>query len=76
MKYRPGMTSTEIAILILILRNWRRWPALARILLRYGPMEIRFHMLCWWNGYTVREVRTLGRLYRLTGELPEQIKQA
>lgn len=64
------MTRAEIAILIL--KSWRRWPALARILLRYGPPEIRFHLLCWWHGYTVREVRRLGRLYRLTGELPHE----
>ena len=52
MKYHPSMTRTEIAILIL--KNWRRWPSLARVLLRYGPAEIRVRLLCWWNGYTVR----------------------
>ena len=65
MSARADISNRELAVLIL--KNWRRWPGLARILLRYGPMEIRFHLLCWWNGYTVREVRRLGRLYRLTG---------
>lgn len=69
-----GITNRELAILIL--KNWRRWPELARTMARVLPLEIRFYLLCWRNGYTVREVRRLGRLYRLTGALPEQIKQA
>lgn len=62
------MTAREITAAVL--KGWRRWPSLAAILLRHGPAEIRFRVLCWRCGYSVREARRLGRLSRLTGTLP------
>lgn len=67
------MTGREIAAAVL--RGWRRWPSLIGILLRHGPGEIRFRVLCWRYGYSVREVRRLGRLYRLTGEMQGEVTQ-
>lgn len=67
MTTRRDMTNGQIAAAVV--RGWRRWPALARILLRHGPAEVRFHLLCWRCGYSAREARRLGRLYRLTGEM-------
>lgn len=68
MTSRARVAKREVAISIL--RSPALWLPVARILLRLGPLEVRFRLLCRWNGYTAQEVRRIARLQRLTGDCP------
>lgn len=69
---KPGPNATLHEALIYVARNPRLYPAVARALVRHVALKVRFYWLCWSSGYRVRTVRRLGRLYRLTGELPDE----
>lgn len=55
----------------LILRlPMRRWPAFVRLLAVLAAREAVFRWRCWRIGASPREVRRMGRLYRLAGIMP------
>lgn len=65
----PDCTTAQA--LRIVARPPRIWPSFALLLGKFMVLKIRFYLLCWWHGYSVREVRRLARLYRLTGGLPQ-----